>query len=146
MIGDSIFRRPDWRLRGPFARREASPDVEVADVPVKETVRVVVPTTKWSPRDWRAMIALWASIAGAGIITGLVIWTVRMVRAIGLSSPLLVARALDAIANFTYGLLLILGAILLSLGLAINRRSFAAKAFGASIEASGGARHPDEPS
>ena len=92
------------------------------------------------------MIALWASIAGAGIITGLVIWTVRMVRAIGLSSPLLVARALDAIANFTYGLLLILGAILLSLGLAINRRSFSAKAFGASIEASGGARHPDEPS
>jgi hypothetical protein len=43
-----------------------------------------------------------------------------------------------ALANSNYGLLVIIGSILLSLGLAINRRSLRASAFGASIEADGG--------
>ena len=118
------------------------PEMHVADTAALP--RVLVNAGPWTARDWRAMIALWASIVGAGVITALLVWTVRMVRRIGIEVPELMATALDGIVGFTYGLLVILGAILLSLGLAINRRSFSAKAFGASIEASGGARHPDE--
>ncbi|MEN3972215.1 hypothetical protein WJS89_05995 [Sphingomicrobium sp. XHP0235] len=139
MIGAWIFRR---RTREPVSMRKPERTLDAAPAPVP---RIVLPT-KWTARDWRAMIALWASIIGAGVLTLLFVWTVRMVRRIADLAPELMARVLDAVTGFTYGLLIILGAILLSLGLAINRRSFSAKAFGASIEASGGARHADEPS
>ncbi len=67
----------------------------------------------WPPRDWRAIIALTASILGAAALT-------------------------DFFGMAGYGLLAIIGAILLSLGLAINRRSVRGSAFGASFEAAGG--------
>ncbi|MCM8557740.1 hypothetical protein [Sphingomicrobium sediminis] len=98
----------------------------------------------WSPRDWRAMIALWASVAGAAVLTGLAAWLVRLIHTMALADPALAPRTVDVLARFNYGFIAIIGAILLSLGLAINRRSFRAEAFGASIEADGGARHPDE--
>ena len=47
-------------------------------------------------------------------------------------------QVIAALANSNYGLLGIMGAILLSLGLAINKRSVKASAFGASFDASGG--------
>ncbi|WP_343348270.1 hypothetical protein WJT74_09290 [Sphingomicrobium sp. XHP0239] len=146
MIGDWMFRRRDGSRRWPMERASVARGGAPAEAPCPEpTPRVVVNAGPWTARDWRAMIALWASIVGAGVITLLLIWTVRMVRRIGIEVPGLMAIALDGIVGFTYGLLVILGAILLSLGLAINRRSFSAKAFGASIEASGGAQHPDDP-
>ena len=95
----------------------------------------------WSSREWRAMIALWASIAGAAVLTGFSAWLVLIIVRFARSDRSLGARALDALAYSNYGLLLVIGAILLSLGLAINRRSVKASAFGAHIEAGGGEEH-----
>ena len=92
----------------------------------------------WSPRDWRAMIALWASIAGAAVLTGFSAWLVSLIVAFARADERQRARAVEALANSNYGLLLVIGAVLLSLGLAINRRSLKASAFGASFEAGGG--------
>ncbi len=95
----------------------------------------------WSSRDWRAMIALWASIAGAAILNGYSIWLVTPIVDFARADQGVRVRAIEALANSNYGLLRVIGAILLSLGLAINRRSLRASAFGASIEAdSGGSR------
>jgi len=96
----------------------------------------------WLPRDWRAMVALWASIAGAAVLTGFSAWLVTLVVRFARDDRDLGARALDALAYSNYGLLLVIGAVLLSLGLAINRRSVKASAFGAAIEAGGG-EEPD---
>ena len=85
----------------------------------------------WSSREWRAMIALWASIAGAAVLTGFSAWLVMLIVAFARDDRSLGARALDALAYCNYGLLLVIGAVLLSLGLAINRRSVKASAFGA---------------
>lgn len=98
---------------------------------------------QWSARDWRAMIALWASIVGAAVLTGFSVWLVELIVAAARADRALAARALDALASSNLGLLLIIGAILLSLGLAINRRSVKGSAFGASFEASGGDGHDD---
>ena len=95
----------------------------------------------WSSREWRAMIALWASIAGAAVLTGFSAWLVVLIVRFARNDRLLGARALDALAYSNYGLLLVIGAVLLSLGLAINRRSVKASAFGAHIEAGGGEDH-----
>lgn len=92
----------------------------------------------WPPRDWRALIALTASIGGAVTLTGCVVWVISIIAEYGRSYPEVRARVVDALANSNYGLLIILGAILLSLGLAINKRSVKASAFGASFDASGG--------
>ena len=100
----------------------------------------------WPPRDWRALIALAASIAGAAVLTGFSVWLVRLLVAFALADPALRLEVIRALANSNYGLLAIIGAILLSLGLAINRRSVKGSAFGASFEAAGGedydADHP----
>jgi len=81
----------------------------------------------WPARDWRALIALIASIAGAAVLTGLLAWTVRLLEG---------WRDAEAIATIAYGLIAIIGAILLSLGLAINRRTIRLSREG--FEASGG--------
>ncbi|MDT9600300.1 hypothetical protein [Sphingosinicella rhizophila] len=89
----------------------------------------------WSARDWRAFIALWASILGAAVLTGFSIWVVAILRALPLTAstaPLIIG----ALANSNYALLGIVGAILLSLGLAINRRTLKLTREG--FEASGG--------
>ena len=97
----------------------------------------------WKARDWRAMIALWASIAGAAVLTVFSAWLVRQINALARNEAL-AARALDALAYSNYGLLLVIGAVLLSLGLAINRRLVKASAFGALIEAGGGEEADDD--
>jgi NO-binding membrane sensor protein with MHYT domain len=92
----------------------------------------------WPPRDWRALIALIASIAGAAVLTGFSIWLVRLLVMFARADPKVRLEVIRALANSNYGLLIVIGSILLSLGLAINRRSLRASAFGASIEADGG--------
>ena len=99
---------------------------------------------RWSPRDWRGMVALVATIAGASVLTAMSIWVIALIAAAGASDAALAGPALKALARSNYGLLAIIGTVLLSLGLAINRRSLRARAFGAEFEADGGARHPDE--
>lgn len=96
----------------------------------------------WPPRDWRAFVALVASVAGAAVLTGYSVWVVSVIRAIPLTretAPLIIR----ALANSNYMLLAIIGAVLLSLGLAINRRTL--KFSKAGFEASGGDDGPSEP-
>lgn len=84
------------------------------------------------------MIALLASIAGAAVLTGVSIWLVRLLARLAWHDPAIRPAVVGALAASNYGLLGIIGAVLLSLGLAINRRSLRASAFGASLEADGG--------
>lgn len=83
----------------------------------------------WPPRDWRAFVALIASIGGAMILTALLAWIIRIFQ---------VWHVPDPLANIAYGLLAIIGVILMSLGLAINRRSVKASGLGFSLDATGG--------
>ena len=92
----------------------------------------------WPPRDWRALIALAASIIGAAVLTCFSVWLVWLLVAFARADPKLRLDVIGALATSNYGLLAIIGAILLSLGLAINRRSVKGSAFGASFEAAGG--------
>jgi hypothetical protein len=98
----------------------------------------------WPPRDWRALVALTASIAGAAVLTGFSIWTVTLLVAFARVDPRVRMDVVTALATSNYGLLAIIGAVLLSLGLAINRRSVKGSAFGASFEAAGGEDHDDD--
>jgi hypothetical protein len=82
---------------------------------------------EWPARDWRALVALVGSIAGAAVLTLLLAWIIYLFQ--------LWVRA-DQLANIAYGLLAIIGAVLLTLGFAINRRSIKLTREG--LEASGG--------
>ena len=93
---------------------------------------------RWEPRSWRALIALVASIAGAAVLTGFSVWLVRHLVRLAWHDPSVRSAVVEALATSNYGLLAIIGAVLLSLGLAINRRTLRASAFGASLEADGG--------
>jgi len=83
----------------------------------------------WPPRDLRAFVALAASIGGAMVLTALLAWIIRIFQTWHVPDPL---------ANIAYGLLAIIGIILMSLGLAINRRSVKASGLGFSLDATGG--------
>ncbi|MEQ7873838.1 hypothetical protein ABDK56_07510 [Sphingomonas sp. ASV193] len=91
-----------------------------------------------APRDRRAGIALIASIGGAAVLTGLSAWVVRLLDRFGREHGEVRRAVVEALAASNYGLLGIIGTVLLSLGLAINRRSIRASAFGALVEADGG--------
>ena len=93
---------------------------------------------RWPARDGRALIALVASIAGAAVLTGFSVWLVRQLVRLAWHDPSARSAVIEALATSNYGLLAIIGAVLLSLGLAINRRTLRASAFGASLEADGG--------
>lgn len=89
----------------------------------------------WPPRDWRALLALAASIAGATFLTLLAAWIVWILWRGGW--PIWTAR--DRIALLGKALLLALGGsfvVLVSLGLAINRREIKVSRDG--FELSGG--------
>lgn len=105
----------------------------------------LLPTAEWPPRNILGFVALLASIGGAMALTIFSVWVVSIIAEYGRSYPEVRARVVDALASSNYGLLVILGAILLSLGLAINRRSLKASAFGASFDATGGDDQPDVP-
>jgi hypothetical protein len=90
----------------------------------------------WPPRDWRAFIALVASIAGAAVLTGFAAWVVNIIWRGGWHG--FEQERIDALAKALFGLLLIIGIVLVSLGLAINKRSVKGSLLGASFEAQGG--------
>ena len=94
----------------------------------------------WPPRDWRALLALAASVAGAGVLTGVSVWVVHLIATMPKTDAERLL-ALRALANSNYGLLGIIGAVLLSLGLAINRRTLKANLGKSGFDFSGG----DEP-
>ena len=91
----------------------------------------------WPPRDWRAFIALLASIAGAATLTVFTAWLVWIVWRGGWQPGTETAR-IEALAWAMLGALAIVGIVLISLGLAINRRTLKGSLGPASFEASGG--------
>ena len=72
------------------------------------------------------------------MLTGFSVWLVRQLVRLAWHDPSVRSPVIEALATSNYGLLAIIGAVLLSLGLAINRRTLRASAFGASLEADGG--------
>lgn len=116
---------------------------ENAEVRQPCQLRLRRPATNWPPRDWRALIALTASIVGAAVLTGFSIWLVTLLVGFARTDASVRMEVIHALATSNYGLLAIIGAVLLSLGLAINRRSVKGSAFGASFEAAGGEEHHD---
>lgn len=93
--------------------------------------------TLWPPKDGRAFVALIASIGGAMALTLFAAWIVWILWRGGWPIDTSVARV-EALAKALLGLLLTVAIILVSLGLAINRRSVKGSAFGATFEATGG--------
>lgn len=90
-----------------------------------------------APRDLRAFIALWASIGGTMALTLIIIWLVWIFWHGGWSIGTELAR-IDKLGLIAILLTIIMGVVMVSLGLAINRRSLKGSAFGASFEATGG--------
>ena len=91
----------------------------------------------WPPRDWRAIIALVASVGGSGVLTAFACWLVYILWRGGWPETTALAR-IDKIGLALIIVLVIMGVTMTSLGLAINRRSVKASAFGTSFEATGG--------
>jgi hypothetical protein len=90
-----------------------------------------------APRDLRAFIALLASIGGTMALTIAVALVVLILWRGGWSNGTESAR-IDKIGLIAILLTVIMGVVMVSLGLAINRRSVKGSAFGASFEATGG--------
>lgn len=91
------------------------------------TVRLIV--LPWPRREDLACVALIASIAGAAVLTGLLGWAMAMLER---------AARWDAITSTAYGLLAIVAMIILSLGLAVSRRSLEAEFWKVKFKASNG--------
>lgn len=91
----------------------------------------------WPPRDWRALLALLASVAGSATLTALTAWLVWILWRGGWPERTAEVR-IDILGRALLGALSIIGVVLISLGMAINRRSVKGKAFGAEFEAEGG--------
>ena len=79
-------------------------------------------------KEWLAIIALFASIGGAAVLTANRIWLIRILEA---------AKSWADIADIAKLDTVIIGAIILALGFAINRRTIKLSKDG--LEASGGA-------
>lgn len=90
-----------------------------------------------APRDLRAFIALWASIGGTMALTIVIIWLIYIFWHGGWAVGTELAR-IDKLGLIAVLLTVIMGVVMVSLGLAINRRSVKGSAFGASFEATGG--------
>ena len=86
-------------------------------------------------RHGLAAAALIGSIAGAAVLTLYSAWVAHVVAAMGRTDPSVRGQVIDALSRDNLALLAIIGAVLLSLGLAVNARSLRASAFGASLEA-----------
>ncbi|HET7596701.1 MAG TPA: hypothetical protein VFK15_07195 [Burkholderiales bacterium] len=90
-----------------------------------------------SPKDLRAFIALLASIGGTMALTLAVVGVILILWRGGWSAGTELAR-IDKIGLIAVLVTVIMGVVMVSLGLAINRRTVKGSAFGASFEAEGG--------
>jgi hypothetical protein len=97
--------------------------------------------TRWLgslvPRDLRAFIALMASIGGTMALTLVIVWIIWILWRGGWPTGTELAR-IDKIGLIAVLVTIIMGVVMVSLGLAINRRIVKGSAFGASFEAAGG--------
>ncbi len=90
-----------------------------------------------TPRDLRALIALWASILGTIALTAFSAALVWILWRGGWAATTQHVR-IEKLGLIAVLVIIIMGITMASLGLAINRRSLKGSAFGASFEASGG--------
>lgn len=91
----------------------------------------------WPPRDWRALLALAASVGGSATLTGLAAWLVWILWRGGWPDRTADVR-IDILGRALLATLAIIGIVLVGLGMAINRRSVKGKMLGAEFEAEGG--------
>ena len=90
-----------------------------------------------APKDLRALIALVASIGGTMALTLVVVALIWIFWRGGWSGGTELAR-IDKLGLIAVLVTVIMGVVMVSLGLAINRRTVKGSAFGASFEAEGG--------
>jgi amino acid transporter len=88
-------------------------------------------------RDLRAFVALMASIGGTMALTLVVIGLIYIFWRGGWQKGTELAR-IDKLGLIAVLVTVIMGVVMVSLGLAINRRTVKGSAFGASFEAEGG--------
>jgi uncharacterized membrane-anchored protein len=88
----------------------------------------VVKLPKLTVKEWLAVVAMGASIIGAAVLTFHRIWLIRIIER---------AKLFEEIADLAKLDTVIIGAIILALGFAINRRTIKLSKDG--LEASGGA-------
>lgn len=94
--------------------------------------------TGWPPKDWRAFTALVFSVLGAVVLTAFVWWgfaNLLPAEGWGARSELHRAQTLRWVLWISAGSI---GAVLLGLGMAINRRSFKGNLGGSGFEFEGG--------
>jgi hypothetical protein len=87
----------------------------------------VVKLPKLTVKEWLAIVAMGASIVGAAVLTFHRIWLIRIIER---------AKLFEEIADLAKLDTVIIGAIIVSLGFVIGRRTFKISRGG--IEASGG--------
>lgn len=80
-------------------------------------------------KEWLALIAIVASIVGAGVLTVHRIWLIKL---------LVAAKQFAKIGDIAFLDTVIIGLVILGLGLAINRRTVKGSIGPANFEASGG--------
>lgn len=92
----------------------------------------------WPPKDWRALLALIGSIAGAAVLTAMVWWGCAVLLP---SNEWTSATEAHRLITIRWVLWIAVGAIavvLVGLGMAINRRSFKGKIGAAEVDFAGG--------
>jgi hypothetical protein len=92
----------------------------------------------WPPKDWRALIALLGSIAGAAALTGFLAWGFWLN-----STGQIWTSATEELRAITNRWILWIAAgtiavVIVGLGMAINRRTIRGKLGGASLDFEGG--------
>lgn len=92
---------------------------------MKAVLLALIAKLAWPPKIGLATIALLASIVGAAVLTGLLARVIHILEK---------AAQWAGIVNVAYGLLAGIIAVLLSLGLAINRRSIKLTRDGVELE------------
>lgn len=92
----------------------------------------------WPPKDWRAILALVFSVLGAVVLTGVVWWGIaQLLPGHGWSSSTEGHRA-QTIRWILWVASGTIGAVLIGLGMAINRRSFSGNIGGSGFNFAGG--------
>lgn len=99
--------------------------------------RAGVDVTAWPPRDWRAMLALAATVIGVGILSGLAYWLVWIIWHGGWQVETEKQR-LDILGKGLFGTLGIIMIAVGQLGMAISKRDMKASILGAHVDMSGG--------
>lgn len=92
----------------------------------------------WPPRDWRALLALVFSVLGAVVLSLFVWWAYAQLLPAAGWSPATEANRATTLRWTIWIAIGSIGLVLISLGMAINRRSLKMKSGDKSVEFEGG--------